>query len=320
MFSILLSAVAIGSQLPLGACISQEERAKLRLDKATASDPGARALRGVCGIAGKTDTQCLNTFFRDDGPRSTISMQATVNCMSQIEASEAQLSILTAAFNTNPSDMAKYGHSGSGGVNWVKDEKGYHTQDPSPSDIEIAAERGRERGELAAAYGWSATHMAVKIGYGGIDTLIPVLGLLEVGAGMADLLTATLGNQAAYEAVIGDMFEAHARKNPELYLTKEEITGDCYRHQKVCYDADGKEYFNNHYETSNTSPPSTIEPGPDDKFDPGNNKVDMNPILDGEFLLGCVWCQSQADTLLLADKDTSDVDPDGFWSEFSSLV
>lgn len=272
--------------VPDATCLSAAEgRAKVILDKASASDPSAKGLRDICGMAGKTDVQCRNTFFRDNKALSSISMQATVNCLSQIEASEQQITALTTGINADPSDMAKYGHSSSGSTTWINGKNGEYTRDPSPENIEVAAERGRKQGELVASVAWTTTFLAVTVGYGGIGQQIDLIGLSEFASGIGDMALAALGNQAAYETAIGDMYEAHARKNPQYYLEQEEMTGVCYRHEQVCHDTNGKEYFNSHYEAKDPSAPSVVEPGEGGSFgDPGSQELDTNPIPDGEYL------------------------------------
>ncbi|KAK0652505.1 hypothetical protein B0T16DRAFT_406299 [Cercophora newfieldiana] len=294
----LLLTFLLGSWLaPVATCISAAEgRAKITLDKASATDPGAKGIRDVCGFTGKTDVQCRNTFFRDHRGRSSVSMQATINCMSQIEASQQQVAALTTALNADPSDMAKYGHSSSGGTKWVNGKNGDYTRDPSPANIEVAADRGRKQGELAASVAWTTTYLAVTVGYGGIGQQIDLIGLSEFASGIGDMAVAALGTQAAYETVLGDMYEAHARQNPQYYVEEEEMTGICYRHERTCHDANGKEYFNNHYEAPDSSAPSVVKPGAEGAFgNPGSQELDTNPILESD--------------------DTSGVDPDGFWKE-----
>ncbi|KAK0619097.1 hypothetical protein B0T14DRAFT_602987 [Immersiella caudata] len=296
MSSIFLFALSLGSWLPAASCLSPAEgRAKVQLDKASAADSGAKGIRDICGLGGKSDVQCRNTFFRDHRGRSSVGMQATINCMSQIEASQQQIDALTAALNTDPSDMAKYGHSSSG-TKWYNGNDGEYRRDPSPADIEVAADRGRKQGELIAAVAWTTTYVAVTVGYGGIGQQIDLIGLSEFSSGVGDMALAALGGQAQYETALGDYYEAHARKNPQYYLEDEEITGICPRNGQVCRDANGKEYFNTMSETKDPSAPSVLEPGEEGSFGgPGSLELDTNPIPGGD--------------------DTSGVDPDGFWKE-----
>ncbi|KAK4445808.1 hypothetical protein QBC34DRAFT_471670 [Podospora aff. communis PSN243] len=233
MLPLLLLPLA--TLLPLASSLSPAEtRAKRQLSLASSLSPSAKALGDICDLTGKTAVQCRNTFFRDHRGRSSVSMQATINCMSQIDASQQQIDALTDALNADPAEMAKYGHSSSGGgTKWFvgKDGEEYR-RDPSPANIEVAAERGRRQGEVIAAVAWTTTYLAVTVGYGGIGAEIDLIGLSEFASGVGDMATAALGGQEQYERVFGDWYEARARRDPGGYLEEEEVTGVCPRRGK----------------------------------------------------------------------------------------
>jgi hypothetical protein len=127
---------------------------------------------------------------------------------------------------------------------------------------------------------------AVTVGYRGIGQQIGLIGLSEFSSGLGGMALAALGRRSAYEAAFGDMYEAHARENPSYYLENEEITGVCYRHEQLCHDTSGKEYFNTHYEASKPSAPSVVDPGEEGAFgNSGSQKLDTSPIPGSEYSL-----------------------------------
>jgi hypothetical protein len=118
-------------------------RAPAVLAKAAEANPSAKGVRDLCSVIGKTDAACVDTFFKDAAIGSYITKQATINCMSQIAASQAQTDALLAAINIDPSEMAKYAEMAP--HYWVRLNSGdLVIKNRSPSDLERASQAARK--------------------------------------------------------------------------------------------------------------------------------------------------------------------------------
>lgn len=264
------------------------------LNQAATLSPTVAAIRSLCGLTGKSDSQCLGTFLTNNKPQHALSMQATTNCMAQISASQAQTDNFLAGLNADLSDLAKYGNA-QRVLRWQTDitTGDQFIREPSPSDIDKAAERGREKGKLAADIYYTTAYLAVNIGYRGLDIVSPpALKLAEPGAGTADMLNSFLGDEKALADYLADVYEKEAREHPYRYLEWDELSGVCYRYAETCTDTStGVPYLN------------TIDGGSKDT--PGSEQTDPGK---GPFELPALELNLDP---TLPDDDTTGVDPNG---------
>ncbi|KAK3987983.1 hypothetical protein QBC44DRAFT_399217 [Cladorrhinum sp. PSN332] len=294
LFTLILSVpILISAQGPTLLITLPQRHATAIFNQAASLSPTVAAIRSLCDLTGKSDSQCLGAFLTNNKPQHTLSMQATTNCMAQISASQAQTDAFLAGLNADLSDLAKYGNA-QRVLRWKTDTKTgeEYLREPSPSNIDTAGERGREKGKLAADLYWTTAYLSANIGYRGLDALAgPIIRVIEPGGKVVGFLNDILGDGEAFANYMADVYDKEARENPYRYLGYDELSGVCYRYSEICTDTKtGIPYVNENYKGPPDTPGSEKDPGKG-PFEVPKLELNLDPNLP--------------------DDDTTGVDPNG---------
>lgn len=208
------------------------------IKEASESNPNANAIREFCSMIGKSDSACVDTFFKESATAvSSITKQATANCMSKIAASQAQTDALRAAFNVDPAEMAKYADLQTSYT--VRLPNGELViKHASPSDVDKAMGMARKE--------WTSNAEQIEKYVTMTNGVLASKFGVPVGLAVGGVTIAAFGSD--WGEKWGNYGAVDGARYPEKYLKS--YTGECKPSLQTCVDKGSipaREYLNPFY-------------------------------------------------------------------------